>query len=79
MRAAPDLPAGTYLYLTTTDGDVLLVQFLGMGGIRAFSDKGRQVPWVEACEAKGLYAVGSKFRTGWDRLSRSKPRKQTSQ
>lgn len=79
MRAAPALPAGTYLYLTTTDGDVLLVQFLGMGGRRKFDDTTKTEPWVEACEAGGLYAVGSKFRTGWERLSRSRPRKQTSQ
>lgn len=73
------LSAGTYLYLTTTDGDVLLVQFLGMGGRRKFEDVAKTVPWVEACEAGGLYVVGSQFRTGWERLSRSRPRKQTSQ
>ena len=79
MRAAPALPAGTYLYLTTTDGDVLLVEFMGMGGRRKFEDTAKTEPWVRACAAVGLYAVGSEFRTGWDRLSRSKPRKQTSQ
>lgn len=69
---------GDRLFLTTTDGIVVKVEFLGVGGVRAVSSEGPH-PWVEALESGGLYVKGSRFRTGWERLSASRPRKQSSQ
>ena len=60
--------------MTTTDGVVMRVRYLGTGGIKRMADKGSQVPWVRALESAGLYGAGEEFRTGWERLSVSKPR-----
>jgi hypothetical protein len=64
---------GDYLYLTTGVGDVLMVQYLGLGGRKRFTDGGERFPWVEACQAVGMYVVGSQIRTEWDRLSKRRP------
>lgn len=79
MRAQDAPEPGAYLYLTTLDGEVLMVQYLGLGGTRFFEDKGARHPWVQACGSVGIYGRGERFRTGWERLSRRRPRKQNSQ
>jgi len=78
VRAEDAPKPGAYIYLVTLDGDVMAVEFLGVGGVRAFEDKG-QHPWVRARESVSMYGIDERFRTGWDRLYRQKPRKQTSQ
>lgn len=79
MRSADAPNPGAEIYLTTADGVVMRVRFLGLGGIRKRSDKGRQVPWVRAMESAGMYGVGEEFRTGWERLSVRRPGKKTTQ
>lgn len=79
MRSGDAPKVGAEIFLTTMDGVVLRVRYLGVGGIKKRTDKGVQVPWVRALESAGMYGEGEEFRTGWERLSVRKPRKQTSQ
>jgi len=80
VRSGDAPKVGTEIFLTTTDGVVMRVRYLGTGGIRQMTDKGHpQVPWVWALESAGLYGEGEEFRTGWERLSKGRPRKQNSQ
>lgn len=63
---------GTVLRLTTSDGVVLAVRFVGMGNKRTrkpLASVPAVWPWVEALESGGLYRRGEMFHTGWERLS----------